>query len=426
VKIMSPPYIELMDRARRKRERKFNFHAVKSKIFPIALTILAVLSVHAQVRYEKDTVYRFSQKILRQSEENSAVNYPDAAQDFSFISDYENILRCDAKMRPPFGTINKSDSLYFATFRITDAKDYIIERAKNERIIIINEAHHIPYHRVFIASLLTELYKAGFRYYGAETINYLDSAINSRKYPVLTSGYYTVELQFGNLVRKALNDGYFVFGYEARSTESFSNPEVREIEQAKNIYRILQNDPNARILLHSGYDHIREDSVGGTWKKAMAARLTDLTGIDPFTINQEVLTERAHPSLENPYYKMLNVDRPSILVKENGELFSGPKGTHFYDVRMIHPRTHLVKGRPDWLLNNGARFIDIPKKKLPGYPCIAHAYKKGENTNDAVPIDVVEIPGADKMRPLALPPGEYIIRVRDVDNKMSEFDLKVN
>ena len=399
---------------------------MKSKVFPIALSILAVVSVHAQVRYEKDTVYKFSQKILRQSEENGAVNYPKAAQDFSFISDYENIMRCDAKMRPRFGIISKSDSLYFASFRIIDAKDYITERAKNERIIIINEAHHIPYHRVFITSLLKDLYKAGFRYYGGETINYLDSTINSRKYPVLNSGYYTVEPQFGNLVREALNIGYFVFGYEARSTESFSSPDIREIEQAKNIYRILQKDPNARILLHAGYDHIREDSLGGTWKKAMAARLMDLTGIDPFTINQEVLTERAHPSLENPYYRMLKVDRPSILINENGELFSGPKGSHFYDVRMIHPRTRLVKGRPDWLLNNGARFIDIPKKKLPGYPCIVHAYKKGENTIDAVPIDVVEIVRVDKMRPLALPPGEYIIRVRNADNKMSEFNLNVN
>lgn len=375
------------------------------------------------VRFDKDTVYKFSSRIFPQSVTNGEVDYTKAAQDFSFISDYKNVMACDGRIRQPFGKLNKADSSYFSTLKIVDARQYILERAKSEKIIIINEAHHIPYHRVFIASLLKDLYKVGYRYYGAETINYLDTLINKRKYPVINSGYYTVEPQFGELVRQALDYGYYVFAYEARSMETFGNPEQREIEQAKNIQRILQKDPSAKILLHGGYDHIREDSLGGDWKMAMAGRLKQLTGIDPFTINQEVMTERSQPSLENPYYTLLNVDSPSILIDRNGNLFAGPRDKHLYDVRMVHPRTRFVKGRPDWLTRNGARFTDIPPKKLSGFPCLVHAYAASEDPNDAVPVDVVEITSPNDMKPLALRPGKYVIKVRGVDNKVSQFGL---
>ncbi len=43
------------------------------------------------------------------------------------------------------------------------AAEYIIKRSSKERIIIINEAHHQPLHRVFTESLLEGLYQNGFR-----------------------------------------------------------------------------------------------------------------------------------------------------------------------------------------------------------------------------------------------------------------------
>lgn len=390
----------------------------------IILVLTASLcQAQTAVRFGKDTVYKFSARILPQSVTNGVVDYAKAAQDFSYISDYKNIMACDARIRQPFGKLSKVDSLYFSTLEIVDARQYIIERAKKEKIIVINEAHHIPYHRVFIASLLKDLYNAGYRYYGAETINYLDTLINKRKYPVINSGYYTVEPQFGELVRQALGYGYHIFAYEARSMATFADPELREIEQAKNIQSILKEDLSAKILLHAGYDHIREDSLGGNWKMAMAGRLKQLTGIDPFTINQEVMTERSQPSLENPYYTMLNVERPSILIDKDGNLFAGPRDRHLYDVRMVHPRTRLVKGRPDWLTSNGARFTEIPVKELPGFPCLVQAYVASEDPDVAVPVDVVEIAGANDMKPLVLRPGKYVVKVRSDDNKVTQFEL---
>jgi uncharacterized iron-regulated protein len=62
--------------------------------------------------------------------------------------------------------ITGADSLFFNTFKAVNAKDYILERAKKEKIIIINEAHHNARHRSFTCSLLQGLYEDGYRYLG--------------------------------------------------------------------------------------------------------------------------------------------------------------------------------------------------------------------------------------------------------------------
>lgn len=102
---------------------------------------------------------------------------------------------------------------------------------ETEQIIIINEAHHFPYHRIFISSLLKVLYEKGFRYYGAETLNYGDSTLMQLRYPTLTTGFYTAEPQFASLAREALKLGYKIFPYEARSLQTISDPKQREICQ---------------------------------------------------------------------------------------------------------------------------------------------------------------------------------------------------
>jgi hypothetical protein len=284
----------------------------------------------------------------------------------------------------------------------------------------------VPYHRIFIASLLKGLYAKGFRYYGAEALDFADSLINQRGYPIVNSGYYVVEPQFGNLIRKALGLGFTLFAYEARTPESFSNPKQREFEQAKNIQQILKNDSLAKILIHAGYDHIREDSLGGEWEKAMALRLRELTGINPFTINQEVLTERISPSLENPFYNMISVSAPSILIDNLGNVFSGPQGANYYDVRLCHPRTSYIKGRPHWLSSENKKYVHLKKKDLTvGFPCLLQAYNGNEDPNVAVPIDVVEIMEKKSSKPLILSPGKYTVLVKGISGKSKIVRLNI-
>ncbi len=380
----------------------------------------------AQVRFEKDTVYRFARDILRDLNGSDRQQIARAAYNFSFIGDYRNALVYDGKMRQPYGMITRADSAYFKKFRPVNASEYIIERAGREQIIIINEAHHFPFHRTFIASLLKGLYAKGFRYYGAETLDYTDSVINQRKYPILSSGFYVPEPQFGNLLREALQLGYYLFAYEARTQESLGDAKRREFEQARHIQIILEKNPKAKILVHAGYDHIREDSLGGSWGKAMAGRLKELTGINPFTIDQEVLTERTDPSFENPFYKMTSLDIPSIFVDDSGAVFSGPEGTNYYDVRLYHPRTKYIKNRPHWLMSDGKRYVYVGRKNLSlGCPCLVQIYYQDENPETAVPTDVIEIPSPTHSMPVVLPPGKFQALVKGSTGKSKLIPLVV-
>jgi hypothetical protein len=392
----------------------------------VKIILFLPLVSFAQERFGGEKIYKFSKEILDSLKEGDQAQLAKAAQDFSFIGDYKKALEFEGKTRQPFGDIKKDDSIYFKKFHPVDAAEFIVKRAEKEQIIIINEAHHVPYHRIFITSILKGLYEKGFRYYGAETLDFADSTINQRGYPLVNSGYYVVEPQFGNLIREALNLGFTLFTYEARTLDSFSSPKQREIEQAKNIQQILKKNPSAKILIHAGYDHIREDSLGGAWEKAMALRLRELTGINPFTINQEVLTERAIPSLENPFYKMLSVSVPCVLIDDQGNIFSGPQGSSYYDVRLCHPRTRYINGRPHWLSFGTKKYVRLRKKDLTvGFPCLLQAYNENEDPDAAVPVDVVEITEKESPKPLILTPGKYAVLIKGIHRKSKIVKLKI-
>jgi hypothetical protein len=171
----------------------------------------------------------------------------------------------------------------------------------------------------------------------------------------------------------------------------------------RNIQQVLASDPSAKILIHAGYDHIREDSLGGSWEKAMASRLRELTGINPFTVNQEVLTERLDPLLENPFFRMISVEVPSVFVDEAGAVFSGPDGTNYYDVWLCHPRTKYVEKRPHWLFHGNRKAVHLEKKKLTvGFPCLVQVYHANEDSDAAIPVDVIEISTAEINKPLVV------------------------
>ena len=180
--------------------------------------------------------------------------------------------------------LSVNDSLYFEKFKPTNAKDYIINRSKKERVIIINEAHNNSRHRVFTTSLLKDLYKNGYRYLGVEALE--DTLINKRKFPNLESGsLYLHESQYSNLIKEALDLGFTLFNYEYTYVKGKTGKD-REIEQAENIAKMMALHPNDKFLIHCGYDHVNEGIPGiKSWEKAMAGRLSDRTGVNPFTID---------------------------------------------------------------------------------------------------------------------------------------------
>lgn len=180
------------------------------------------------------------------------------------------------------------------------------------------------------------------------------------------------------------------------------------------------------MLIHCGYSHIREDSVNG-WIKAMCGRLTEFTSINPFTIDQEVLSERSKKKYENPFYKMININEPSVFINEKGEVFNGRKDSKSYDIRVAHPRTMYKYGRPTWLQRDGNwKVYEIQKESIKiSYPIMIFAYHLNENKKRAIPLDVIEISNHKIKKALILSKGIFDLKIKNEKGDEQELRIKV-
>jgi hypothetical protein len=399
-------------------------------------TTLILLSTFVSCRqsslYSK---YNFSDKILDNSIRRPV--YFDPAQELSYIGEYEKMLETSDKEMRRFK--QKPDSLtseqkkMFSKFKAVNAKDLILEKAKTEQIIIINEAHQQPYHRVFTTSLLHDLYAAGFRYFSAETLTNFGFSINKiqkNKFPTINSGYYTREPFYANLIREAVNEGFEIFGYETNRIRQKHTPGIsqREIDQAMNIKKILDKDPKAKILIHCGHDHIVETPYPG-WGKAMAGRLYEYTGINPFTIDQVMLTEHSSSEYQNPTWSFINLEYYAMFVDSTGQTFANLQGEKRYDARVYHPKTKLLHGRPHWVFENNRSPYYVKEKINLTFPCLIFAFLANERkqSKKAIPFDIIELKSPTDEKALSLKKGQkFTIVIRDVNLQAQKFDVTVD
>ena len=294
------------------------------------------------------------------------------------------------------------------------AIDFIREKAKTEQIIIINEAHHNAQHRVFTTKLLKALYEKGFRYFSAETLTHLDiERLNKDKYPNEQTGYFTAEPNYGNLIREALNIGFEIFAYEdENSSQSPEGIALREVVQAKNIKKILDKDPKAKIFIHCGFGHHNEMCLPDF--KLMGCLLFEFTGIDPLTIDQikdieTLLKETKHKIRDNQETKSSVILVDSI----NNTLSEKP----LYDLSVFHPKDSYVYRRPSWLFDSIRKpyFLDSLNSE---FPCIIKAYLEIEYENcqkekkrNPIPFDVIEMKSKEDIKALSLKKGKYLIEI---------------
>lgn len=363
-------------------------------------------------KIEFSTDYKFHTQIQQKLKKDTVVwKYQISAADYATKGDYKNaLLQWDLAMpgRERNYTISQVDSLK-ALYTVTNAKEFIVAEAAKNQVVIINEAHHNSMHRMFTKSLLEDLYTAGYRYLLLEALGngkYIDAKLNTRKYPIQKTGYYTKDPQFGNLIRTALELGFTIFPYEA--TENV-NGKQREIAQAKNIKKVIENDPKAKFLIHCGFDHVLEGKHR-SWEKAMAERLKEFTGIDPFTIHQVMYSQRGNITYNHPMSKAFNVKNSSILLDKNNQPYKYTRRETWSDIAVFHPTTSYIDTRPNWLFANENRKVMIDLKPIViEFPVMILAYKKGEVIKNAVPVDITEAETRTSICNLGLQTGSYEI-----------------
>ncbi len=337
----------------------------------------------------------------------------------SFVANYDDAIRHFDMMEP---TPSSSPELTLDETRPVDALRAIRDIADKSRAIFINEAHHVPQHRAFTTLVLKALYGKGFRYFAAETLKESDKALSSRGYPLISeTGFYTNEPLYGDMIRTALRLGFKVIPYES-SAECGPGKEdfyfclnLREKNQAENLYaRIFKNNPGAKAIVHAGYGHI--DERGGKGWNPMAKYFKEISGIDPFTIDQISMTEHSSVEYENPYYRkavdQLHIAEPTIFKHKNDNYWVEPYRLDSYDSQVFHPRSRYEDGRPDWLLMQGSKKpVHLPQDVCEAEtPCVVQAFFDHED-DSAVPADQVMITQANQQQALVLPQGKFRIKI---------------
>lgn len=316
-----------------------------------------------------------------------------ASCNYSFIGEYKTAIEIRDRQYPKAKAWSASQEHkdIFKKYTPIDAREAILKEARKARIIIINEGHHIGLHRVFLTTLLVDLHKLGYSFIGMEALDYEDTLLNKREYPILKSGFYTQEPCFGNLIREARIAGFTLFPYEQIYEDSTQKAMGREKAQALNIKKIMDLNPEAKFVIYCGYDHAKEDTLSN-FGLPMAGQLKRITGIDPFTIDQTALTEYYIVSGKGGRYReLMNQSFDALYVDSSLHYFNKASIPNSVDCNIYHPTTQYVMNRPNWLLRNGTRLVLLQDKIKIDYPYLIKIYQKTDDIDTAVPIDVIEI-----------------------------------
>lgn len=309
--------------------------------------------------------------------------------------------------------------------------------ADKRQVIMINEEHRTPVHRVLTLQLLPILYAKGFRYFAAETLLETDTGLKERGYPTQKTGFYSSEPVYGDVIRTALRLGYKVIPYEYVSADCqpkpdnpFSCQQERERGQAQNLVdRILKDDPQAKIFVHVGRSHNAKVNYPRQFA-TMGWHFREISKIDPFVVDQVNMSERRNPMDEDPLYRYAitkwQIQKPTVFQSSTGEYWTNNKDAA--DILVFQPRAKYQNGRPTWLRMGGLRRpyrADLKRFKLQtkgeyfraSEPMLIQVFFTQEGA-DAIPIDQIVLYPEKSIPSLMLPKGTMRLRAIDESGKI--------
>jgi hypothetical protein len=341
--------------------------------------------------------------------------------------------------------------------KVMDARELILKEAKRHRIIMINEAHFRPQHRLFTKSLLAELYKQGYNVFLAEGI-LPSNQLATRPYPVKDEGPFLNEPNYASLIRYAVKQGYKVRSYEYLVKETWDDSIVldkngskkyinyspldsatiwknekgeitqaaftslREQEQAKNILAVMRANPKSKFIIHAGYGHINESvpMMGGQLRERLKYE-------DVLTIDQAALDEKqlVIDTLTND-----TIRRPDafVLMDNNTKRTWNFYGDYYpVDYPIFNASFKDSLGRPGFLFKDVEQRV-VTYMPSDDCPCMFSAYNpeelKKEHEN-AIATDVVYV-DKEHNRPLLLYKGKHTIVKKTKNGTYSEINIEVH
>jgi hypothetical protein len=114
-------------------------------------------------------------------------------------------------------------------------------------------------------------------------------------------GPYLTQPEMQRFVDAAEELGWRLIPYEV---DSMTSSNEREEGQARNLTAALAQLPNdAPLLVWCGWGHLYKEGLSGSDFRPMASRFWELSGIEPFSIDQTV-TVIPSPSMTGPWHQL--------------------------------------------------------------------------------------------------------------------------
>jgi hypothetical protein len=335
-----------------------------------------------------------------------------------FVGEYDEASRVYG-FRP-----SKDDPVGAGFVHAGDALPVVLAQAKGRQAVFVNESHGQGQTRAANFALLAGLRAEGFDVLAMETLGTTppvertatrcantsidDTELAARGYPLMYTGYYSLDPVYAETIREALRLGFRVVAYDTPG----SIP-VREQNEAENLACLFKDDPESRLVVLAGFSHIDERPDGGGipggW---MAHRFRKLTGIDPLTVDTTTqLALRADALRFDPTLGDAPPPLAYVLRDAGGKAY----GTDAFDLVLYVPAAaHRNDGAPSWLELGGRRKrVAVAADECQGKdPCLVEARRVGE-VPEAVPSDRCVIGAGQAGCTLFLPPGRFAIATMD-------------
>jgi hypothetical protein len=336
-----------------------------------------------QVLIKKEQVY-LNSKIFKDG-------YVQAIASYLSIAGNKN-LKEKYLLNWPYYAITKNQIPDSSTYHFTSDIDFLKKKLKENQVVMFNEAHYNPMHRLRLNELLPFLKEQGFKYLALEALNENSQETQVRGFPNLYSGFYTNEFQLANLIRRAISLGFTLINYDTETEDD------RDLNQAQNLYnKTIKLDKDAKLVVLAGFDHILENSKS---KKYMAEDFLKISGINPFTINQT----RFNNSKTNSHLDSANI---IILTDKNED-----KNNDLYVLNnIIEQNSVLIDNRK---LRSITIDLNLLGEKL-NRNNLLQLFIEAEHKKDSTTSPCFSYFGDERKLLIAIPEGRYILKLQNSD-----------
>jgi hypothetical protein len=330
-------------------------------------------------------------------------------------------------------------------FEPIDAIQAIVQHAKNTRVVILNEAHHVSFHRVFALEVAKALKKIGYSYVSLEAFvpKDLDKFVLSGV-PSSNLGINIMDPEYSNFLRLSHELGYKFLAHNQWENRPHYNSirEAQELGPAEKVRELLINDSDAKVFIvvssdrakEFGYISDDEQSNNTAW---FAEHLRTILNEDILTIDQ-VSGTKGLSSTSNLFDLLspkLTLDTTAFQNTSGGFMVSD-EYLDTVDMTIFHPEeiTHVSEsGRPVWLSKQKhLKEIEINLSEYKDqFPLLVQAYLSKELDHEygaevSLPVDqfFLETDHSSSLN-MYLLPGHYTILLENKDGTRFVFNQNI-